>query len=164
MNHPESTGVSPRARNTIDGIRMSMAINYLDTARHRLNFTIRSNVTVRRIIFEGKRAVGVEAESGGDAFTSVAELIVVSSGAVAAPQLLMLSGIGPAEHLKSFGITNRAQRFESIPVSHNETASLFQEPGIVHLSSTSIGTLIEQGPWPLESYSSPSKIWWIAAQ
>jgi len=104
MNHPESTGVSPRARNTIDGIRMSMAINYLDTARHRLNFTIRSNVTVRRIIFQGKRAVGVEAESGGDAFTIEGDQIVVSSGAVASPQLLMLSGIGPAEHLKSFGI------------------------------------------------------------
>ena len=40
QNHPESTGVSPRARNTIDGVRMSMAINYLDIARHRLNLTI----------------------------------------------------------------------------------------------------------------------------
>ncbi|CAI8010311.1 Oxygen-dependent choline dehydrogenase [Geodia barretti] len=47
QNHPESTGVSPRARNTIDGVRMSMAINYLDIARHRLNLTIRANVTAR---------------------------------------------------------------------------------------------------------------------
>ena len=52
MNHPESTGVSPRARNTIEGVRMSMALNYLDLARHRLNFTIRGDVTARRIIFE----------------------------------------------------------------------------------------------------------------
>ena len=104
MNHPESTGVSPRARNNIDGIRMSMAINYLDTARHRLNFTIRSNVTARRIIFEGKRAVGVEVESAGEVFTVEGDQIVVSSGAVASPQLLMISGIGPAEHLRSFGI------------------------------------------------------------
>ena len=104
MNHPESTGVSPRARNNIDGIRMSMAINYLDTARHRLNFTIRSNVTARRIIFEGKRAVGVEVESDGEVFTVEGDQIVVSSGAVASPQLLMISGIGPAEHLRSFGI------------------------------------------------------------
>ena len=104
MNHPESTGVSPRARNNIDGIRMSMAINYLDTARHRLNFTIRSNVTARCIIFEGKRAVGVEVESDGEVFTVEGDQIVVSSGAVASPQLLMISGIGPAEHLRSFGI------------------------------------------------------------
>ena len=104
MNHPESTGVSPRARNTINGVRMSNALNYLDMARHRLNFTIRANVTARRILFEGKRAVGVEAECGDEIFKVEADQIVVSSGAVASPQLLMLSGIGPAEHLKSLGI------------------------------------------------------------
>ena len=49
QNHPESTGVSPRARNNIDGIRMSNAINYLNMARHRLNLTVRGNVTARRI-------------------------------------------------------------------------------------------------------------------
>ena len=104
QNHPESTGVSPRARNTIDGVRMSMAINYLDIARHRLNLTIRANVTARRILFDGKRAVGIEAESGGEVFTVEADEIVVSSGAVASPQLLMLSGVGPAEQLRSLGI------------------------------------------------------------
>ncbi len=104
QNHPESTGVSPRARNTINGVRMSMALNYLDMARHRLNLTIRAGVTARRILFEGKRAVGIEAESGGEVFKVEGEQIVVSSGAIASPQLLMLSGIGPAEHLESFGI------------------------------------------------------------
>ena len=104
MNHPESTGVSPRARNTIDGVRMSNALNYLDMARHRLNFNIRGSVTARRILFEGKQAVGVEAESGGEVFTVEGEQIIVCSGAVASPQLLMLSGIGPAENLKSLGI------------------------------------------------------------
>jgi choline dehydrogenase len=104
QNHPDSTGVSPRARNTVDGVRMSNALNYLDTARHRLNFTIRGNVTAHRVLFEGKRAVGVEAESGGEKFTVEADEIIVCSGAVASPQLLMLSGIGPAEQLRSFGI------------------------------------------------------------
>ena len=104
QNHPESTGVSPRARNTIDGVRMSMAINYLDIARHRLNLTIRGSVTARRILFDGNRAVGIEAESGGEVFTVEADEIIVSSGAVASPQLLMLSGVGPAEHLRSMGI------------------------------------------------------------
>ena len=104
QNHPESTGVSPRARNNIDGIRMSNAINYLNMARHRLNLTIRGSVTARRILFEGKRAIGIEAESGGEVFSVEADEIIVSSGAIASPQLLMLSGIGPAEHLRSFGI------------------------------------------------------------
>ncbi len=105
QNHPESTGVSPRARNTINGVRMSMALNYLDLARHRLNLTVRANVTARRIVFDGNRAVGIEAESGDEVFTVEAEQIVVSSGAIASPQLLMLSGIGPAEHLQNFGIS-----------------------------------------------------------
>ena len=48
---------------------MSNALNYLDMARHRLNITIRGSVTARRILFEGKRAVGVEAESGGEIST-----------------------------------------------------------------------------------------------
>lgn len=83
---------------------MSNAINYLNMARHRLNLTIRGSVTARRIIFEGNRAVGIEAESGGEAFTVQGGEIIVCSGAIASPQLLMLSGIGPAEHLQSFGI------------------------------------------------------------
>ncbi len=105
QNHPESTGVSPRARNTINGVRMSMALNYLDLARHRLNLTVRSSVTARRVVFDGNRAVGIEAESGDEVFTVEADQIVVSSGAIASPQLLMLSGIGPAEHLRSLGIS-----------------------------------------------------------
>ncbi len=105
MNHPESTGVSPRARNTINGVRMSNAINYLDMARHRLNLTIRGSVTARRILFDGQRAVGVEAESGGEVFTVEGEQIIVSSGAVASPQLLLLSGVGPAQQLQNLGIS-----------------------------------------------------------
>ena len=104
QNHPESTGVSPRARNTIDGVRMSNALNYLDTARHRLNLTIRGSVTAHRILFQGKRAVGVEAESGGEMFTVDGDQIIVCSGSVASPQLLMLSGVGPADQLRSLGI------------------------------------------------------------
>jgi choline dehydrogenase len=104
QNHPESTGVSPRARNTIDGVRISMAIAYLDPARHRLNLTIKGDVMARRILFEGKKAVGVEAESGGERFTVEGEQIVLCSGAIGSPQLLMLSGVGPADHLKSMGI------------------------------------------------------------
>ena len=109
MNDPESTGVSPRARNTLNfkgssGVRMSMALNYLDMARHRLNFTIRGSVVCRRILFDGDKVVGVEAESGGEVFVVEGEEIILSSGAVASPQILMLSGVGPRAHLESLGI------------------------------------------------------------
>ena len=104
QNHPESTGVSPRARNTIEGVRISMALAYLDPARHRLNLTIKPNVMTRRILFEGRRAVAVEAESGGEQFTVEADQIVLSAGAIGSPQLLLLSGVGPGDQLRSLGI------------------------------------------------------------
>ena len=104
MNHPESGGVGPVPMNNPDGIRMSAALTYLNPCRHRLNLTIRANVLVRRIIFEGNRAVGVEVESDGEGFTVDGAEILLSAGAIASPQLLMLSGVGPADHLRSLGI------------------------------------------------------------
>ena len=104
QNHPESTGVSPRARNTLEGVRISTAIAYLDPARHRLNLTIKADVHARRVLLEGNRAVGVEAESGGDVFTVEGEQVILSSGAIGSPHLLLLSGVGPSEHLRSVGI------------------------------------------------------------
>ncbi len=104
QNHPDSNGIAARPLNNIDGVRMSTAITYLNPVRHRLNLTARGNVTVRRILFDGKRAVGVEAASGGEVFSVAGEQIVVSSGAIATPQTLMLSGVGPADHLRSLGL------------------------------------------------------------
>jgi choline dehydrogenase len=103
-NHPEATGVGPRPLNYIDGVRMSTSITYLSMARHRLNLTIRANVLVRRILFDGKRAAGIEVESDGEVFRAEADQIILSSGAINTSQLLMLSGVGPAGHLKSLGI------------------------------------------------------------
>ena len=104
QNHPESTGVSPRARNTIDGIRISMAIAYLDPARHRLNLTIKGNIMVRRILFDGTRAIGVEVESGGERFMIEGEQIVLSGGAIGSPHVLLLSGVGPGAQLQRVGV------------------------------------------------------------
>ena len=103
-NHPDSWGVGPTPLNNPNGIRMSTALGYLDQARHRLNLTIRPNCTVHRIIFEGNRATGVELESGGEKFVVEGDEIILSSGAIGSPQILMLSGVGPADHLRSLGI------------------------------------------------------------
>lgn len=103
-NLPDSTGVGPLSFNNIDGVRISTALGYLPHARHRLNLTLRPETIVHRIIIENGRAVGVVAESGGEMFEVRAGQVIVSAGAVVSPQLLMLSGVGPAEHLEDHGI------------------------------------------------------------
>jgi predicted dehydrogenase (TIGR03970 family) len=105
MNEPQSWGLGFWPLNTIDGIRMSTALTYLDPARHRLNLTIRAQVLTRRVIFQGTRATGVEVESAGEVFTVEGEEIILSAGAIASPQLLLLSGVGPAEALQDLGIS-----------------------------------------------------------
>ena len=104
MNHPDSTGIGPIPMNNPEGVRMSTALTYLRAVRHRLNLTVRPDVVVRRILFDGNTAVGVEVESGGEIYQIEANQIVLSSGAMASPQLLMLSGVGPAGHLAEMGI------------------------------------------------------------
>ena len=103
-NGPNPAGVGITPTNNLGGVRMSTAITYLNPARHRLNLTVRGEVFVRRILFEGAKAVGVEAESGGEVFTVGAERIALSAGAIRSPQILMLSGIGPEDQLERFGI------------------------------------------------------------
>jgi len=83
---------------------MSAAMTHLGPVRHHLNLTVRGGVFVRRIVIEGGRAVGVEAESGGKVFRVAADRVVLSAGAIRSPHLLMLSGIGPEDHLREFGI------------------------------------------------------------
>ena len=104
-NNPDSWGVGPFPMNNPNGVRMSTALTYINPNRHRLNLTIRSNILVRRIIFEGNVATGVEVESGGDVFIVEANQIVLSAGAIGSPHILMLSGVGPAQHLKDHDIT-----------------------------------------------------------
>src|SRR5262249_45464789 len=86
------------------GIRMSTALTYLTPVRHRLNLTVKAQVLVRRLLFAGTKVTGVEVDSGGARFIVEAAEVILTAGAIASPQLLMLSGVGPAEHLRSLGI------------------------------------------------------------
>ena len=104
MNGPDSTGVGAIPMNNPDGIRVSTALSHLSQARHRLNLTVRGNVLARRVVFEGNRAVGMEVESGGEVFTVESDQIILCSGGLRSSHLLLLSGVGPADHLGSFGI------------------------------------------------------------
>ncbi len=104
VNHPEYTGVAPRVENNVDGRRMSVSTCYLNPNRGRPNLTIQGESFVRRVLFSGKQAVGVEVESNGETNTIEGGEIIVSAGAVASPQLLMVSGVGPGEQLRSLGV------------------------------------------------------------
>ena len=103
-NDPDSTGIGPLPFNNPDGVRWSTAIGYLNPARHRLNLTVRGECHVQRLLFEGARAVGVTVESGGDLFEVLGDEVVLGAGAIGSPQMLMLSGVGPADHLREQGI------------------------------------------------------------
>ena len=103
-NEPGSEGVGPSISNNHNRVRFSTSLGYLSQGRHRLNLTIRANCAARRLVLEGRRVTGVEVESGGDVFVVEADQVILSAGAVFSPQILMLSGIGPAEHLSSLDI------------------------------------------------------------
>lgn len=103
-NSPDATGVGPGISNNHNRVRFSTALGYLDPARHRLNLTIRPNCTVHRLLFQGTRATGALVESGGETFAVEGGEFILSAGAIGSPHLLMLSGVGPAEHLGDLGI------------------------------------------------------------
>ncbi len=83
-----------------DGARCSTAVGYLDPVRRRANLELRTHALVERILVEQGRAVGVQL--AGQRIE--AGEILLAAGAINTPQLLMLSGIGPAEHLREHGI------------------------------------------------------------
>ena len=82
------------------GMRASTAVAYLHPAMERDNLTVMPYMQVQRVLFEGTRAVGVQASRLGEAQEFRAEReVILCGGSFNSPQLLMLSGIGPAEHL-----------------------------------------------------------------
>lgn len=87
------------------GRRSSAANAYLRLAMQRSNLRVRTRAFAIRLLFEGKRAVGVEYERGGRLCTVRARReVIVSTGPINGPQLLKLSGIGPAAELREHGI------------------------------------------------------------
>jgi choline dehydrogenase len=88
-----------------DGVRSSTAAGYLKSARRRGNLKIIPQALATRIVFNGRRAIGVEYLVGNDNRSARANIeVLVASGAFNSPQLLQLSGVGPASLAKSLGI------------------------------------------------------------
>jgi len=105
FNGAEQEGVGPDQVTQRGGERWSVARAYLEPALSRPNLEVLTRARVRRVLFEGRRAVGVEFRQGGRVQSRRARAeVILSAGAFQSPQLLLLSGIGDAETLKYQGI------------------------------------------------------------
>jgi choline dehydrogenase len=106
FNEPSPNNVAGYYQKTIlDGKRHSVADAFLTPVLNRPNLEVRSQSQAVTLIFEGTKAVGVEyVRDGRREQARAAREIVLCSGVVDSPKLLMLSGVGPAAHLKSHGI------------------------------------------------------------
>jgi len=107
-NGAQQAGVSYVQRIIENGRRVSAARGYLHPAMKRRNLTVRTHAHATNLIFDGKRAVGVRYLKGGRNGTPVEvranKEVILSGGAVNTPQLLQISGVGPAPLLKSLGV------------------------------------------------------------
>ncbi|MFI5019804.1 MAG: choline dehydrogenase, partial [Dongiales bacterium] len=107
-NGEQQEGFGPMDRTTRDGRRWSVAGGYLASAAGRPNLTILTGALAHAIRLEARRAVGVDYRRDGRAESARAEReVILCGGAFNSPQLLQLSGIGPAEHLAKLGIAVR---------------------------------------------------------
>jgi choline dehydrogenase len=100
FNGDEQDGVGMYQVTQRDGMRASAAVAYLHPAMERANLTVMPYMLAERVLFDGMRAVGVQASQLGQPQEFGAEReVILCGGAYNSPQLLMLSGVGPAEHL-----------------------------------------------------------------
>jgi choline dehydrogenase len=105
FNGPSQEGVGQYQVTQKRGRRWSSADAYLHPAERRPNLTVLTGALTTRVLVEDGRATGVEYRRGGRVHTALAAReVVLSGGAINSPQLLMLSGIGPAEHLREVGV------------------------------------------------------------
>jgi choline dehydrogenase len=142
------------------GKRCSAAVAYLRPAMSRLNLTVRTGVHVSRILFDGKRAHGVSfveqnQTSQRQPIKAQADReIILSAGAIGSPQLLMLSGVGPADQLRKFdlsvvcnlsGVGENLQDHPVVPVAYECTqpVSLASAESLANLFRY---LLFKQGP------------------
>lgn len=105
FNGPVQEGAGVYQTTTRNARRCSAAVGYLRPALKRSNLTVVTGAQVLRIVFQGRRATGVDYIANGAQQTARADSeVIVTSGAIGSPKLMMLSGVGPADHLRQHGI------------------------------------------------------------
>ncbi|WP_095590026.1 GMC family oxidoreductase [Actibacterium ureilyticum] len=105
FNRGDNSGVGYFKVNQRNGWRWSTAKGFLRPARRRSNLTVLTHAQAERILFDGRRATGIRFRRHDLPAQATARAeVILSSGAVGSPQLLQLSGIGPAAHLRGLGL------------------------------------------------------------
>ena len=106
VNGYKQEGFAPFDRNIRHGRRLSAARAYLHPVMPRQNLTVKTRAFVTRILFEGRRAVGVEVVEGNSGYPRQirAGRVICAGGAINSPHLLLLSGVGPAAELEALRI------------------------------------------------------------
>ncbi|OIQ92132.1 alcohol dehydrogenase [mine drainage metagenome] len=109
FNGPAMDGAGLYQVTQHDGRRWSAARAFLDPIRQRPNLAVRTECLATRVLFEGRRAVGLRVRGHGrECDLSARREVILCGGAVNSPQLLMLSGLGPGAHLQAMGIATVA--------------------------------------------------------
>ncbi|RWC82016.1 MULTISPECIES: GMC family oxidoreductase N-terminal domain-containing protein [unclassified Mesorhizobium] len=142
FNGAAQEGVGIYQISTKNGRRMSAARAFLRPAMKRANVRVETNALASRILFEGKRAVGVEYLRNGETRTARAgREVILSAGSINSPQLMQLSGIGPAALLKGLGIP-------VVQANENVGANLQDHVGINYTFKGKLPTLNQiLRPW-----------------
>ncbi len=107
VNGFRQEGFAPFDRNIKNARRLSAARAYLHPVMDRKNLTVKTRAFVTRVLFEGKRAVGVEyvtGKGGNEVHQAKAGTVILAGGSINSPQLLQLSGVGNADELRALGI------------------------------------------------------------
>jgi choline dehydrogenase-like flavoprotein len=106
LNEPDNTGYAPTPVTQRRGLRHSAADAYLRPARRRRNLTVLTGAHVQRILLDGARATGVEYRdtTGLTQRVTASREVILSAGTVKSPQLLLLSGIGDSDQLRTVGV------------------------------------------------------------
>lgn len=104
VNGFRQEGFAPFDRNVRHGQRLSASRAYLRPVKYRKNLRVLTRANAHKILFSGTKAVGVEFSRNGRKQTIHADEIILSSGAIGSPQLLQVSGVGPADLLSAVGV------------------------------------------------------------
>ncbi|MGJ9420376.1 GMC family oxidoreductase [Massilia sp. CMS3.1] len=151
---PDANGVGPYPMNIVDGVRVNTGMAYLTAeVRARKNLTIRPDTMVDKVLFEGKRAVGVQLVNGEKLFAGE---VILSGGTYGSAAILLRSGIGPQEHLRSLSIPMVA----NLPVGLN----LVDHPIYYNAYAARPETIGEQSPvigaklWTHSSSATPGEL------
>lgn len=159
VNGYQQEGFAAFDRNVYRGRRLSAARAYLHPVMNRPNLTVKTGITVTRILFEGKRAIGVEVVAGRNGREIIhANDIICCGGAINSPQLLQLSGIGNAAELEALdidviadlpGVGENLQDHLEVYVQHQCKEPVSMNPALLWYNAPWIGfqwLFLRRGP------------------